>query len=45
MSVEWLFEVIEDRKKNPSKKSYTSISLPKACQGSRKKLARRARRS
>lgn len=24
MSVEWLFEVIEDRKKNPREKSYTS---------------------
>ena len=24
MSIEWLFEVIEDRKKNPSEKSYTS---------------------
>ena len=24
MSIEWLFEVIEDHKKNPSEKSYTS---------------------
>ena len=24
MSVQWLFEVIEDRKKNPNEKSYTS---------------------
>ncbi len=27
MSIEWLFEVIEDRKKNPSEKSYTSHLL------------------
>jgi len=24
MSIQWLFDVIEDRKKNPSEKSYTS---------------------
>ena len=27
MSIEWLFEVIEDRKKKPSEKSYTSRLL------------------
>jgi phosphoribosyl-ATP pyrophosphohydrolase len=27
MSIEWLFEVIEDRKNNPSQKSYTSRLL------------------
>ena len=24
MSIQWLFDVIEDRKKNPKEKSYTS---------------------
>jgi phosphoribosyl-ATP pyrophosphohydrolase len=36
MSIQWLFEVIEDRKKNPSEKSYTaglfSEGLPKVAQ-------------
>jgi len=36
MSVQWLFDVIEDRKKNPTEKSYTSSlfkeGLPKIAQ-------------
>lgn len=36
MSVQWLFDVIEDRKKNPSEKSYTTRlfneGLPKIAQ-------------
>ena len=36
MSLQWLFEVIEDRRKNPSRKSYTSSlfrdGLPKIAQ-------------
>lgn len=36
MSIQWLFDVIEDRKKNPSEKSYTSrlfqAGLPKIAQ-------------
>jgi len=36
MSIHWLFDVIEDRKKNPSEKSYTtslfSEGLPKIAQ-------------
>jgi phosphoribosyl-ATP pyrophosphohydrolase len=36
MSIQWLFDVIEDRKKNPSKKSYTTSlfkdGLPKIAQ-------------
>jgi phosphoribosyl-ATP pyrophosphohydrolase len=36
MSVQWLFEVIEDRKQNPTSKSYTSSlfteGLPKIAQ-------------
>ena len=36
MSLQWLFDVIEDRKKNPSEKSYTSSlfkdGLPKIAQ-------------
>jgi len=36
MSVQWLFDVIEERKKNPSEKSYTaslfSEGLPKMAQ-------------
>lgn len=36
MSVQWLFEVIEDRKRNPDQKSYTSSlfadGLPKIAQ-------------
>jgi phosphoribosyl-ATP pyrophosphohydrolase len=36
MSLQWLFEVIEDRRKNPSQKSYTSSlfrdGLPKIAQ-------------
>jgi phosphoribosyl-ATP pyrophosphohydrolase len=36
MSIQWLFEVIEDRKKNPSEKSYTASlfkeGLPKIAQ-------------
>jgi phosphoribosyl-ATP pyrophosphohydrolase len=36
MSIQWLFDVIEDRKKNPSEKSYTSSllaeGLPKIAQ-------------
>ena len=36
MSVEWLFDVIEDRKKNPSENSYTTSlfknGLPKIAQ-------------
>jgi len=36
MSIQWLFEVIEDRKKNPSEKSYTTSlfneGLPKIAQ-------------
>ncbi|HAV76328.1 MAG TPA: phosphoribosyl-ATP diphosphatase [Anaerolineae bacterium] len=27
MSIQWLFDVIEDRKKNPSEKSYTTSLL------------------
>ena len=27
MSIQWLFDVIEDRKKNPSEKSYTASLL------------------
>jgi phosphoribosyl-ATP pyrophosphohydrolase len=36
MSIQWLFDVIEDRKKNPSEKSYTTSlfndGLPKIAQ-------------
>jgi phosphoribosyl-ATP pyrophosphohydrolase len=36
MSIQWLFDVIEDRKKNPSEKSYTASlfkeGLPKIAQ-------------
>ena len=36
MSIQWLFDVIEERKKNPSEKSYTSSlfaeGLPKIAQ-------------
>jgi len=36
MSIQWLFDVIEDRKKNPSEKSYTTSlfndGLPKMAQ-------------
>lgn len=36
MSIQWLFDVIEDRKNNPAKKSYTSSlfaeGLPKIAQ-------------
>ena len=36
MSIQWLFEVIEDRKKNPTQKSYTASlfaeGLPKIAQ-------------
>ena len=36
MSIQWLFDVIEDRKNNPTKKSYTSSlfveGLPKIAQ-------------
>lgn len=36
MSIQWLFDVIEDRKKNPSEKSYTTglfkEGLPKIAQ-------------
>lgn len=36
MSIQWLFDVIEDRKKNPTEKSYTSSliaeGLPKIAQ-------------
>jgi phosphoribosyl-ATP pyrophosphohydrolase len=36
MSIQWLFEVIEDRKKNPKEKSYTTSlfkdGLPKIAQ-------------
>lgn len=36
MSIQWLFDVIEDRKQNPSEKSYTSSllrdGLPKIAQ-------------
>lgn len=36
MSIQWLFDVIEDRKRNPDKKSYTSSlfseGLPKIAQ-------------
>ena len=36
MSIQWLFDVIEDRKKNPAEKSYTSSlfieGLPKIAQ-------------
>lgn len=36
MSIQWLFDVIEDRKKNPSEKSYTTClftdGLPKIAQ-------------
>lgn len=36
MSIQWLFDVIEDRKKNPSEKSYTASlfkdGLPKMAQ-------------
>jgi phosphoribosyl-ATP pyrophosphohydrolase len=36
MSIQWLFDVIEDRKKNPSEKSYTTNlfneGLPKIAQ-------------
>ena len=36
MSIQWLFDVIEDRKQNPSEKSYTSslfkAGLPKIAQ-------------
>jgi phosphoribosyl-ATP pyrophosphohydrolase len=36
MSIQWLFEIIEDRKKNPSEKSYTTSlfndGLPKIAQ-------------
>ncbi|MFN8411804.1 MAG: phosphoribosyl-ATP diphosphatase [Anaerolineales bacterium] len=36
MNIEWLFEVIEDRKKNPTEKSYTASlfaeGLPKIAQ-------------
>lgn len=36
MSIEWLFEIIEDRKKNPTERSYTSSlfaeGLPKIAQ-------------
>ena len=36
MSIEWLFDIIEDRKKNPTEKSYTATlfadGLPKIAQ-------------
>jgi phosphoribosyl-ATP pyrophosphohydrolase len=36
MSIQWLFDVIEDRKRNPTEKSYTSTlfaeGLPKVAQ-------------
>jgi len=36
MSIQWLFDIIEDRKKNPTEKSYTSslfnTGLPKIAQ-------------
>jgi phosphoribosyl-ATP pyrophosphohydrolase len=36
MSIQWLFDIIEDRKKNPSEKSYTTSlfndGLPKIAQ-------------
>ncbi len=38
MSIQWLFEVIEDRKKNPTEKSYTASLFAEGLSGIAQKV-------